>query len=64
VTIHIELKKNGLAGQLNFDYKPWGALPIIVRVMYRVGCSFDKSDHLKTIASSLSYAQQVILCVI
>ena len=27
-------------------HKIWGALPIIVRVMYRVGCFFDKSAHL------------------
>jgi hypothetical protein len=32
--------------QLNFDHKIWGVLPIIVRVMYRGGCFFDKSDHL------------------
>jgi len=26
---------------MEFDQKIWGALPIIVRVMYRVGCLFD-----------------------
>lgn len=30
----------------DFDHKIWVALPIIVRVMYRIGCLFDKSDHL------------------
>jgi hypothetical protein len=53
----IEFKKNGLACQLNFDHKLWGAPPIIMRVVYRVGCSFDKSDHPRTIASAIGYAQ-------
>ena len=30
----------------DFDHKIWSALPIIVRVMYRVGCLFDQSAHL------------------
>jgi hypothetical protein len=30
----------------NIGYKIWGALPIIVRGMYRVGCHFDKLAHL------------------
>ena len=32
--------------QWNIDHKIWGALPITVRGMYRVGCLFDKSAHL------------------
>ena len=32
--------------QEDFDHKMWGALPIIVQVMYCVGCHIDKSAHL------------------
>ncbi len=38
--------KKDLVCQEDFDHKIWGALPIIMRVMYRVGCLFDKSAHL------------------
>ena len=31
---------------MEFDQKIWGALPIIVRVMYRVDCLLDKSAHI------------------
>jgi hypothetical protein len=31
---------------MEFDQKIWGALPLIVRGMYRVGCLFDKAAHL------------------
>jgi len=31
---------------MDFDLKIWSALPIIVRLMYRVGCLFEKADHL------------------
>jgi len=32
--------------QEDLDHKIWSALPIIVRLMYRVGFLFDKSAHL------------------
>jgi len=32
--------------QQDFGHKIWSVLPIIARVMYRVGCLFDKSAHL------------------
>ena len=38
--------KKDLVCQWNIDHKIWGALPLIVRRMYRFGCLFDKSDHL------------------
>jgi hypothetical protein len=38
--------KKDLVCQEDFDHKIWSALPIIVRLMYRVGCLFDKSAHL------------------
>ena len=38
--------KKDLVCQWNIDHKIWGALPIIVRVMYRVGRLFEKSAHL------------------
>jgi len=38
--------KKDFVCQEDFDYKTRGALPIIVRGMYRVGCLFDKSAHL------------------
>ncbi|MFH1095617.1 MAG: hypothetical protein V1728_05360 [Candidatus Micrarchaeota archaeon] len=37
---------NNFEFQEDFDHKIWSALPIIVRVMYRVGGLFDKSAHL------------------
>jgi len=39
------MKKNFVC-QEDFGHKIWSALPIIARVMYRVGCLFDKSAHL------------------
>ena len=38
--------KKDLVCQDDFDHNIWGALPITVRGMYRVGCLFDKSAHL------------------
>ena len=38
--------KKDLVCQWNIDHKIRGALPIIVRGMYRVGCLFDKSANL------------------
>jgi hypothetical protein len=38
--------KKYLVCQEDFDHRIWSALPIIARVMYRVGCLFDKSAHL------------------
>ena len=38
--------KKDLVCQEDFDHKIWSALPIIMRMMYRVGCLFDKSAHL------------------
>ena len=37
--------KKDFVCQEDLDHKIWGALPIIVRVMYRAGF-FDKSDLL------------------
>ena len=56
--------------QEDFDHKIWGALPIIVRVMYRVGGLFDKSAPLfvdlpatkailNGIQADLSFAPQI-----
>jgi hypothetical protein len=38
--------KKALVCQEKLDHKIWTALLIIVRVMYRGGCLFDKSAHL------------------
>lgn len=38
--------KKDIVCQEDFDHKIWSALPIIVRLMYRVGSLFDKSAHL------------------
>ena len=37
--------EEGSCVSMEFDQKIWGALPIIVRVMYRFGSLFDKSAH-------------------
>jgi hypothetical protein len=38
--------EEGFCVSMDFDHKIWGALPIIVRGMYRVSCLFDRSAHL------------------
>jgi hypothetical protein len=38
--------KKDIVCQEDFDHKIWSALPIIMRMMYRVGCLFDRSAHL------------------
>jgi hypothetical protein len=38
--------KKDFVCQEDFGHKIWSALPIIVRVMYRIGCLFDGAAHL------------------
>jgi hypothetical protein len=38
--------KKDLVCQEEFDHKLWGAVPMIIEGMYRVGCLFDKSALL------------------
>ena len=54
--VHVEHIKKDFVCQEEFDHKIWSALPIIVRVMYCVGCLFDKSAHL-LVCSSVVKAQ-------